>query len=72
MVRKLKKVQGPPGSRVEVKSDAIFTQAVSVSRSTDENSKMLSGIPVALDIFDSVRWDENVDDWVGRLVKTYL
>lgn len=61
-----------PGSHAEVKNNAIFTAAVSVSRSTDENSKILSGKPVEVDIFDSVRWDESVDDWVGRLVKTYL
>ncbi|MGZ3787881.1 MAG: S41 family peptidase [Bacteriovorax sp.] len=61
-----------PGPRVEAKNNSIFTQAVSVSRSTDEFSNVLSGIPVKVDIFDAPKWDEDVDTWVGRLVKTYL
>lgn len=61
-----------PGSKAEAKNNSIFTQAISVSRSTDEFSNIISGIPVNVDKFDGMRWDENVDEWVGRLVKTYL
>lgn len=58
----------PPQSRAEVSKDALFRAAISTSRSTDENGNIISGIPMKIDFFNSQKWNEDSEGWVGRLV----
>lgn len=62
----------PSGTHAEVGKDAIFKQAVSVSRSTDDKGNIISGMPQKMDLFLSQNWDQSVDNWVAKLVKESL
>ncbi|MBK9322893.1 MAG: hypothetical protein IPM97_08115 [Bdellovibrionaceae bacterium] len=60
----------PPQSRAEVSKDGFFRAAISTSRSTDENGNVISGVPMKMDYFSSIKWDEDPEAWVARLIKT--
>lgn len=55
--------------KAEVSGDAIFREAVTSSRSTDENGVVVSGVPMKVDYFSAPRWNEDTADWIGRLLK---
>ncbi len=59
----------PGGTTAKAKNGFVFRQAVSISRSTDETGKIVSGIPQKMDRFVGTRWEESPDEWVARLIK---
>ncbi|AZZ37465.1 hypothetical protein CIK05_11895 [Bdellovibrio sp. qaytius] len=61
-----------PLSRPEVSKDAFFRSAISTSRSTDEDGNIVSGVPMKVDYFIAPKWDEDVDEWVGRMIGVVL
>lgn len=58
-----------PQSKAEVSKEGFFRSAISTSRSTDELGNVISGIPMKMDYFTSMKWDEDPEAWVARLVK---
>lgn len=69
---KLEVFPRPPLSRVDVSKDAFFRSAISTSRSTDENGNIVSGLPMKVDHFMAPKWDEDYDEWVGRMLTVIL
>ena len=62
----------PGESSLVISKDAFFRSAISTSRSSDENGNVISGTPMKMNIFSSPKWDEDVDDWVARLLTQVL
>ena len=62
----------PGGNRAKVRIGFVFRQAVSISRSTDENGEIISALPQRLDRFVGTRWDESPDEWAAGLIKVAL
>lgn len=69
---KLQVLPRPGQSRAEVSKDAFFRSAISTSRSTDEKGNIVSGEPMKISFFSAPHWNENVDEWVGRMVMEVL
>ena len=59
----------PPQSKAEVSKEGFFRAAISTSRSTDDLGNVISGVPMKMDYFTSMKWDEDPDSWVARLIQ---
>lgn len=49
------------------KPEAWFRQVVSVTRSTDKNGNILSGVPQGIDIWVPRKWNQINDEWAARV-----
>jgi hypothetical protein len=69
---KLRVLGRPGGTKQELPSGALFRQQVSVTRSTDRNGKVISGIPVGLDVWIPRQYRYSGEEWETLAFKKAL
>ena len=56
------------GQRAEAKDGLVFEQAVSVTRSTDKDGKIVSALPQKVDLWIPFKWDTDWNDWQNEAI----